>query len=138
MDDYIVNVSSLSMSKEEGVSKTQKKRRKQAGKRKPSRSPDIDSGSHKLTERNTRSTSATGVNINENSVVGAYQLSDDYVRSVMNFSTSPVMNFGQQLPYGFQTPEATQPPPVLPINLVQPPPQPTWEITLLEDVKSIK
>ena len=125
------------MSKEEGVSKTQKKRRKQAEKRKPSGSPDIDSGSHNSTERNTRSTSVTGVNINENSVAGAYQLSDDYVRSVMNFNTSPVMNFGQQLPYGFQTPQATQPPPVFATSQVQtPPPHPLGQLRYLKMLKA--
>ena len=123
------------MSKEEGVSKTQKKRRKQAEKRKPSGSPDINSGSHNSTERNTRSTSVTGVNINENSVAGAYQLSDDYVRSVMNFNTSPVMNFGQQLPYGFQTPQATQPPPVFETSQVQPP-HPLGQLRYLKMLKA--
>ena len=113
------------MSDINNLTKSQRKRRRQAEKRKASGSPSTENGVHNTSSCNVDSPSVT------NTELDFYQISDDYVRSVMNYNTSPTMNLEQQNAYGFQTPQPVQ----QPTGTSAPP---SWALALIEDVKSIK
>ena len=112
------------MSDIKNLTKSQRKRRRQA-----SGSPGTENGGHNTLVCNVDTPCVTNTDIDY------YQLSDEYVRSVMNHNTSPTMNLEQQTTYGFQTPTSAQSPNVYKAGMSTPP---SWALALIEDVKSIK
>ena len=130
------------MSVNQSLSKSQRKRLNRANKRKASKSPELNTDINSSTDE--CSTDFTG--IRETSCafqpngLNNQSESEHFVRSVLSFNTSPIMNFGQQIPFNFQTPQANQTPnvfsrtPLLPSTTTTP----SLAITLLEDVRMIK
>ena len=101
----------VSMLGEEKMTKAQIRRRRKAEKRKASTSPDTylyKSSTQPLTTSNSNSTcSKTQHNVCQQTVGDAFtQNSIDFVATVMN--PSQVLNFAQQVPYGFQSQPQTK------------------------------
>ena len=129
------------MSVNQSLSKSQRKRLKRANKRKAIKSPELNTDINSSTDE--CSTDFTG--IRETSCafqpngLNNQSESEHFVRSVLSFNTSPIMNFGQQIPLNFQTPQPNQTPNVFSRTpLLTSTKTPSWAITLLEDVRMIK
>lgn len=124
--------------------KKQRKKRRKTEKRKASQSPDIDlHNTQPLTSGKSNILCADSVNSTyQNNVFDIFsQNSVDFVSSVMN--PSPVLNFAQQIPYGFQAQPQTPNVFSTPINTQTQQPNlpsnpPAWAAGLIEDVKTIK
>lgn len=121
------------MSQNEILSKSQKKRQKQAEKRKASSSPLADISGHYTPGQTADSPSVTCSDY--------LQHSKDYVSAVMNPNTSPMVNYNQQFPYSLQTIPTPGTPSVFPPGTPGTPlptGTPAWALPLIEDIKAIK
>jgi uncharacterized coiled-coil protein SlyX len=115
------------MSQNQNLSKNQRKRHKKDEKRKASGSPVLDNGGHCTPGHHLSPQSVTDKDF--------YQHSGDYVHTVMNPNSTPVLNIGQQVPYGFQIAQTPGTPNVFQTGVST---TPSWAIPLLEDIRDIK
>lgn len=90
------------MSEQANLSKSQRKRRKRAEKRKASTElPETIYRTDQTGQASLDNTSLPSVSqVNVPAYSNILNNSSDYVSAVMNPNISPIMNFSQQIPYG--------------------------------------
>lgn len=131
------------MSEPETLSRSQRKRRRKAEKRKASQSPESINSAGQLPGQAilNSSRSPSGTQVNTFDSLSALNNSADYVSAVMNPNTQPVLNFAQHVPFSFQaqTPNVFQ----SPVQTQQTSPlqssaTPAWAARLIQSVEQLQ
>jgi len=124
------------MSDNEHLTKSQRKRRRKAEKRKASSPLESNSNSSVRHISDTACSKPQGVT-KPATDQNFYNSSYSYVAHVINPNTSPVMNFNQQIPYGFNSQSPTIFSASTPMAATSGNVTPPWATEIITDIKSL-